>query len=70
MDAYPCHRFKWVNSQNQHIYVRYKFSCVADIKNFSNAEATRMCGEDPDYAKRDFWQHLDNGETCEFICQI
>jgi catalase len=63
MDAYPCHTFKWINS-------RYKFSTTAGIKNFSDAEATRMCGEDPDYAKRDLWQHLDNGGTCEFKYQM
>jgi catalase len=70
MDAYPCHTFKWINSQNQSIYIRYKFSCVAGIQNFTDAEATRMCGEDPDYAKRDLWQYLDNGNTCEFKCHI
>ncbi len=70
MDAYPCHTFKWINSQNESVYIRYKFSSLAGIKNFSDAEATRICGEDPDYAKRDLWQHLDNGGTCEFKCQI
>jgi catalase len=70
MDAYPCHTFKWVNSQNEYIYIRYKFSTTAGVKNFSDADAIRMCGEDPDYAKRDLWQHLDNGGTCEFRCQI
>lgn len=70
MDAYPCHTFKWVNSQNEAVYIRYKFSTTAGIKNFPEAEAIRMCGEDPDYAKRDLWQHLDNGGKCEFICQI
>ena len=70
MDAYPCHTFKWVNSQNQYIYIRYKFSCTSGIKNFSDADAVRMCGEDPDYAKRELWQHLDNGGTCEFQCYV
>ncbi|CAF2646239.1 unnamed protein product [Rotaria sp. Silwood2] len=40
------------------------------LDNFSDAEGMRMCGEDPDYAKNDLWQHLDNGETCEFKFQI
>ena len=70
MDAYPIHTFRWVNSQNQSVYIRYKFSCVAGIKNFSDADAVRMCGEDPDYAKRDLWQHIDNGGKCEFKCQV
>lgn len=70
MDAYPIHTFKWVNSQNQGVYIRYKFSCAAGVKNFSDADATKMCGEDPDYAKRDLWQHIDNGGTVEFKCQI
>ncbi|CAF0724044.1 unnamed protein product [Adineta steineri] len=70
MDAFPIHTFKWVNSQNEHVYIRYKFSTTQGVKNFTDAEAIRMCGEDPDYAKRDLWQHLDNGGTHEFKCQI
>lgn len=70
MDAYPCHTFKWINSQNQGVYVRYKFKSLAGIKNFSDGEAIRMCGEDPDFAKRDLWQHLDNGGKCEYKCQV
>ncbi|UJR19708.1 hypothetical protein I4U23_022842 [Adineta vaga] len=46
------------------------FSTVSGINNFPDADAIRMCREDPDYAKRDLWQHLDNGGTCEFRCHI
>ena len=24
-------------------------------------EAVKMCGEDPDFAKRDMWQHIEDG---------
>jgi len=70
MDAYPCHTFKWINARNEEIFIRYKFASVQGVKNFSNDEAIRMCGEDPDYAKRDLWQHLDNGGMCEWKCQV
>ncbi|CAF1220189.1 unnamed protein product, partial [Didymodactylos carnosus] len=39
-------------------------------KNFSNPEAIRMMGEDPDYAKRDLWQHIDNGGNSEWKCYV
>lgn len=31
------------------------------MRNFTNAEATAMCGLDPDFAKRDLWQHINKG---------
>ncbi|CAE6462926.1 unnamed protein product [Rhizoctonia solani] len=30
-------------------------------KEFTHEEAIAMCGEDPDFAKRDLWQHIEKG---------
>ena len=61
MDSYPIHTFRWVNAKNEGVYVRYKIVSDAGIKNFTWPEAVQMCGEDPDFAKRDLWQHIDDG---------
>lgn len=29
-----------------------------------------MCGEDPDYAKRDLWEHIEQGNTCNWTLKI
>jgi len=60
-DAFPCHSFKWVNAQGQATWVRYAFVSEQGIKNFDFDSAVKMCGEDPDFAKRDLWQHIDRG---------
>jgi catalase len=70
MDGYACHTFKWVNAQKQHIYIRYKFQCVTGIKNFTRSESVLMCGEDPEYAKRDLKEFIDQGNECEWKCYV
>ena len=61
MDSYPVHTFRWVNAAGEGVYVRYKIVADAGIKNFTWPEAVRTCGEDPDFAKRDLWQHIEDG---------
>jgi len=40
------------------------------IKNFSWPEAVKMCGEDPDFAKRDLWQHIEDGGAAEWTMMV
>lgn len=65
MDGYPCHTFRWVNEKGESFFVKYKYKC-AEIKNFSFQEAVNKCGEDPDFAKRELWQHINNGGTANW----
>lgn len=62
MNAFGCHAFKWVNSEGKEIFVKYHFVSEAGIKNFTWREAQKMCGEDPDFAKRDLYNHLGSGK--------
>ncbi|KAI0538580.1 catalase-like domain-containing protein [Xylaria digitata] len=39
-------------------------------KTFTDAEAVRMCGGDPDYFKRDFWTAIENREELEWIAKV
>ncbi|CAF1147947.1 unnamed protein product [Rotaria sordida] len=55
MNGYACHTFKW---------------CVAGVKNFTCSKSIRMCGEDPEYAKRDLKEFIDQGNECEWKCYI
>lgn len=61
MEGYGCHTFKWVNADGEEHYIKYHFLPEAGVRNFTNAEATAMCGLDPDFAKRDLWQHINKG---------
>jgi catalase len=50
-----------VLSLGEEYYIKYHFLPEVGVRNFTNAEATAMCGLDPDFAKRDLWQHIDKG---------
>ena len=70
MDSFPIHTFRWVNAQGEGVYVRYKIVSKQGIKNFTWDEAVRMCGEDPDFAKRDLWQHIEDGGAAEWTWMV
>jgi len=70
MDSYPIHTFRWVNAAGQAVWVRYKIVSKQGIKNFTNDEAVRMCGEDPDFAKRDMFEHIEKGGTAEWTWYV
>lgn len=68
--GYGCHTFKWVNADGKFVYVKYTFLARHGQKQFTDAEAVRMCGEDPDYSKRDLWGAIERGEDPEWIAYV
>ena len=69
MDGYPIHTFRWVNEAGAGVYIRYRFKSEQGLKNFTFQESVQMCGEDPDFAKRDLWQHIASGQTAVWTVQ-
>lgn len=61
MDGFGCHTFKWVNAKDEAVYIKYHWVCGQEKKQFKWEEAVRMSGEDPDFAKRDLFEHIENG---------
>ncbi|ELU37193.1 catalase [Rhizoctonia solani AG-1 IA] len=49
MSGYGCHTFRWTNKDRK------------GTKEFTHEQSIVMCGEDPDFAKRDLWQHIEQG---------
>ena len=70
MHGYGCHTFKWVNSDGKATYVKYHFICEGETKEFTWDEAVKMCGEDPDYSKRDLWTHIEKGGECAWVMNV
>ncbi|RYP67681.1 hypothetical protein DL769_005695 [Monosporascus sp. CRB-8-3] len=68
--GYGCHTFKWVNKNGEFVYIKYHFIAKHGQKQFTDAEAVRMCGEDPDYSKRDLWNAIENGEEIEWTAYV
>ncbi|XPS68908.1 Catalase [Ascochyta lentis] len=68
--GYGCHTFKWVNAEGRFVYIKYHFIAKHGQKQFTQEQATQMCGEDPDYSKRDLWETIENGEEVEWTAKI
>lgn len=70
MDGFGSHTFKWVNAKGEGVWVKYHFKAKAGIENWTDAEATRMAGEDPDYATRDLFNHIADGKEAEWTAYV
>jgi catalase len=52
------------------VYIKYHFLADDGQKQFTNDEATRLSGEDPDYSKRDLWQAIEKGEKVSWTAHV
>jgi len=62
MNGYSSHTFKWYNAQGECFWVQYHFKTEQGIKNLTRQEAARLAGEDPDYATRDLFEAIEQGD--------
>lgn len=62
MHGFSSHTYMWYNAKGEHVWVKWHFVTDQGIKNLTNEEATRLAGEDPDYATRDLFESIDKGE--------
>jgi catalase len=68
--GYGCHTFKWVNKEGKFAYIKYHFNAKHGQKQFTDAEAMKFSGEDPDYSKRDLWRAIESGEEIEWTAKV
>ncbi|KAG8408134.1 hypothetical protein J3459_018148 [Metarhizium acridum] len=68
--GYGCHTFKWVNDKGGFVYIKYHFIAKHGQKQFTEDEAVRICGQDPDYSKRDLWATIERGEEVEWTAYV
>jgi len=62
MDGFSSHTFSLINAKNELFYVKWHFKTKQGIKNFTREGADDMRGQDPDYAQRDLFEAIKNGE--------
>jgi catalase len=62
MHGFSSHTFSFFNADNQKFWVKFHFLTAQGIKNFTNDEAVKMKGEDPDFAQRDLVTAIENGD--------
>ncbi|KAK3339908.1 catalase-like domain-containing protein [Lasiosphaeria hispida] len=58
------------NSQGKFAYIKCHFLARHGQKQFTDEEADQVCGEDPDYSKRNLWDAIERGENLEWIAHV
>ncbi|XP_005090060.1 catalase isoform X1 [Aplysia californica] len=61
MNGYGSHTFKLVNAQDQAVYCKFHYKTEQGIKNLMADQAGDLQGTDPDYAQRDLFNAIDEG---------
>jgi catalase len=62
MNGYSSHTFKWYNDKGEYYWVQYHFKTEQGIENLTQAQATKLKGDDPDHATRDLYKAIEGGE--------
>ncbi|XP_045561643.1 catalase isoform X1 [Salmo salar] len=72
MNGYGSHTFKLVNADCQPVYCKFHYKTNQGIKNMKPEDAERLASTDPDYAIRDLYTSIANGEfpSWSFYIQI
>ena len=70
MHGFGSHTFSMINADNERIWVKFHFKSKQGIKNFSNDEAVKMKGENPDFAQEDLMNAIEEGHFPQWTMYI
>jgi len=70
MHGFGSHTFSMINDKNEKVWVKFHFKSAQGIKNFTNDEAVKMKGEDPDFAQRDLVNAIESGDFPKWHLKI
>lgn len=62
MHGFSSHTFKWINEDGEAVWVKYHFKTEQGVQNLTRQQATHLAGIDPDYATRDLFASIEQGE--------
>ena len=62
MNGFGSHTFMWLNAAGEKFWVKYHFKTDQGIENFTDAEATVVAGEDPNFHLRDLHKAIERGD--------
>ncbi|VDM39339.1 unnamed protein product [Toxocara canis] len=72
MNGYGSHTFKLVDKDGKACYCKFHIKTAQGIRNLPADVANRLSGEDPDYAIRDLYDNIENGNypVWNFMIQV
>ncbi|MBW8361761.1 MAG: catalase [Kaistella sp.] len=62
MHGFGSHTFSMINENNERTWVKFHFKTQQEIKNFTDEEAQKMKGENPDFAQEDMVKAIESGD--------
>lgn len=70
MDGFSSHTYQWINAKGERFWVKYHFKTDQGIGYLPQAEADRLAGSDPEYHRRDLYQHIKDGDYPSWILKM
>ena len=70
MHGFGSHTFSMINDKNERTWVKFHFKTQQGIKNFSDDEAIKMKGENPDFAQEDLVNSIEKGDFPKWTLYI
>ncbi|MDL1913587.1 MAG: catalase [Bergeyella sp.] len=70
MNGYGSHTFSMINKQNERVWVKFHLKTDQGIKNFTDKEAEKMAGENPDFAQEDLVEAIEKGNLPKWTMYI
>jgi catalase len=70
MDGFGSHTYSLINAEGKLHWVKWHFKTLQGIKNLSASEAVRLAGADPDYAQRDLFNAIAEGNYPRWSVEI
>jgi catalase len=70
MHGFGSHTFSMINDKNERVWVKFHFKTKQGIKNFTDEEAVKMAGENPDFAQEDLCNSIEEGNFPKWTMYI
>lgn len=61
MHGFGSHTYSMINDNNERVWVKFHFRTQQGIKNFTQEDAVKMKGENPDFAQEDLVEAIEKG---------
>jgi len=70
MHGFGSHTYSFINAASERFYVKFHFITAQGIKNFTNDEAAAMKSQDMDFAQRDLFDNIAEGNFPKWDLKI
>jgi len=70
MNGYGSHTYLWINAAGQKHWVKYHFHSDQGVEGLTDADASRIAGEDADFHRRDLYDSIGKGDFPSWTLSI